>query len=85
MLLAPAWPRAKPSQSASPSSFTSQREKDDESALVHSRARSHDLTLRWVRRAPQNSSRTGAPPLRIRIGRPLSFTVCFRTSIPRHW
>lgn len=42
MLLAPARPRTKPSQSASRHGFTSQRETDTESALMHFRARSYD-------------------------------------------
>ncbi len=53
MLLAPARPRSKPSQLASRHGFTSQRENDDESALMHFRARSYDpRTGRFLERDP---------------------------------
>lgn len=61
MLLAPARPRAKPSQSASRGSFTSQRERDDESALMHYRARSYDpRTGRFLEKDPLREGRVFA-------------------------
>ncbi len=53
MVLAPARPKPKPSQSASRSAFSSQREADTESALMHYRARSYDpRTGRFIQKDP---------------------------------
>ncbi len=62
MLLAPARPRAKPSQSASRHGFSSQRENDGESATMHYRARSYDpRTGRFLERDPEQERKLSSP------------------------